>query len=172
MTASKSNTKTAALMKQALAEYGTIHALSQEQWDELAKRNQDPLRAPWYDSPLPNPSIKHRRVHQLSSEIDRLKESDEPNQGQKHDGGKPRYDLIPADAQEEFVKVLTFGGEKYGAENWRMVPDADARYFAAAQRHMWAWKRGETNDSESNLHHLAHAMCCISFLLENEIGNE
>ena len=88
------------------------------------------------------------------------------SEGIKNDNDKARYDLIPADALEDLAKVLTFGAKKYSAENWRIVGDGDSRYFAAAQRHMWAWKRGEENDPESGLPHLAHAMCCMAFLLE------
>ena len=33
--------------------------------------------------------------------------------GKKKDQGKPRYSLVPINAEEEFVKVLTFGADKY-----------------------------------------------------------
>ena len=88
--------------------------------------------------------------------------------GAKDDSGKTRYDLIPPEALEQMVEVLTFGAKKYGSENWRMVSEADTRYFAAAQRHLWAWKRGEESDKETGRSHLAHALCCIMFLLELE----
>jgi len=90
--------------------------------------------------------------------------------GLKHDTGKQRYDLIPADALDKFVEVLTFGSEKYGDNNWRLVDSMDERYFAALMRHMWAWKRGETFDEESGLPHLAHAACCVMFMLDEEAG--
>lgn len=86
--------------------------------------------------------------------------------GRKFDGGKPDYGLLPPFALEEFAKVLTYGAQKYEPDNWKRVPDAKRRYFAAAQRHMWAWKRNELNDPETALHHLAHAMCCLSFIID------
>ena len=86
--------------------------------------------------------------------------------GQKDDIGKTRYDLVPWTAVEEMVKVLTFGAKKYDPDNWRYVPDAHDRYFAAALRHLVAYKRGEEKDKETNLSHLAHAMCCVAFILE------
>ena len=89
--------------------------------------------------------------------------------GEKHDHGKPRYDLEQTLAIEEYIKVLTFGAEKYSPDNWRKVPDLHRRYYAAARRHMASWKKGEAHDGESGLHHLAHAMCCIAFLLELEL---
>ena len=70
----------------------------------------------------------------------------EASVGRKYDAGKPRYDLIPADALEEVAKVLTAGAVKYAPENWRYVEDPQNRYFSAAQRHMWATKRGEEMD--------------------------
>ena len=89
--------------------------------------------------------------------------------GMKFDEEKLRYDLIPTLALEEMVKVLTFGAAKYLPNNWQLVDDAHSRYFAALQRHLWAWKRGEMFDPESGMHHLAHAMCCLNFLYEHDV---
>lgn len=94
------------------------------------------------------------------------------SEGRKDDSGKTRYDLLPPLALDEFAKVLTFGAKKYDPENWRLVDDAMNRYFAAAQRHMWAFKRGENSDQESRLHHLGHAICCLAFMLELELEGE
>ena len=52
-----------------------------------------------------------------------------------------------------------------GADNWRYVDNARTRYFDAAQRHIMAWWQGEQTDSESGKHHLAHAVCCLMFLM-------
>ena len=90
-----------------------------------------------------------------------------PTEGFKLDSGKPRYDLIPPVALAQVVDVLTYGAKKYAPENWRRVLDADQRYFAAAQRHLWAHKRGELRDPETGLSHLAHATCCLMFMLES-----
>lgn len=89
--------------------------------------------------------------------------------GRKFDGGKLRYGLIPPLALAEMVKVLTFGAQKYEPDNWKKVPDSKNRYFDALERHLWAWKMGEQIDPESNIHHLAHAMCCLYFLYEHDI---
>jgi probable DNA repair protein len=45
------------------------------------------------------------------------------------------------------------------------VPEPRERYFSAAMRHLVAWKEGSTHDLESGLPHLAHAVCCLLFLL-------
>jgi hypothetical protein len=39
-------------------------------------------------------------------------------------------------------------------------------FFAALLRHLFAWWRGEELDPESGLSHLAHAGCCLMFLME------
>jgi hypothetical protein len=91
-----------------------------------------------------------------------------PAEGVKQDGGKPRWDLLPWEAVSPVVDVLTFGARKYAPDNWRHVPGARERYFAAAQRHMVAWWRGERVDPESGYPHLAHAACCVLFLLALE----
>jgi hypothetical protein len=88
--------------------------------------------------------------------------------GAKADSGKPRYDLLPWAALARVVDVLTFGAKKYGDDNWRTVPNARARYLAAAFRHFVAYAKGETLDPESGLPHLAHAMCCLLFILDLE----
>jgi hypothetical protein len=89
--------------------------------------------------------------------------------GRKFDGGKPMYGLLPPLALRATVDVLTFGAQKYEIDNWKYVDDSKRRYFDAAQRHLWAWKEGEQEDSESGMHHLAHAICCLMFLHEHDV---
>lgn len=86
--------------------------------------------------------------------------------GKKFDGGKARWDLLPFKAVSSVVEVLGFGAKKYGDENWRKVENGGDRYFAAALRHLVAHRRGEKIDSDSGLPHLAHAVCCVLFLME------
>lgn len=86
--------------------------------------------------------------------------------GIKYDSEKPDYSLLPPYALDEVVKALTYGACKYSRENWRALEDGKNRYFAAAQRHMWALQRGETHDQESGLPHAAHAVCCMMFYYE------
>lgn len=89
--------------------------------------------------------------------------------GKKYDQGKPDYSLMPVLAEEAVVKVLTFGANKYGRDNWRMLEDASNRYVAATKRHMSAVQKGERIDPESGIHHYAHAICSLLFLLELEL---
>lgn len=73
--------------------------------------------------------------------------------GIKHDTDKDRWDLLPVNAARAIVRVLTFGARKYDPENWRRVPDAKRRYYAAALRHMTSWWEGEKLDPESTTSH-------------------
>lgn len=84
--------------------------------------------------------------------------------GVKHDKEKPPVDLVPYEAVEEIARVLAFGAEKYGSFNWTKGIEF-RRLIAAAQRHIGAYNSGEDTDEESGLNHLAHAGCCIAFLL-------
>ena len=91
------------------------------------------------------------------------------SKGRKFDGDKLEFGLLPPLALEEVVRVLTFGAKKYERGNWQKVPESKRRYFDAMERHIWAWKKGEKLDTESGIHHLAHAMCCLMFLYEHDI---
>jgi hypothetical protein len=86
------------------------------------------------------------------------------DEGVKHDGGKLPWHLLPGDAVEDILAVLQFGATKYGERNWERGM-AWHRLFSAAMRHMWAWWRGDDRDLETGLPHLAHAACCIMFLM-------
>jgi hypothetical protein len=85
-------------------------------------------------------------------------------EGVKYDGGKLRYDLIPADSLEELAKVYTMGAKKYEDHNWRKGM-LWSRVFAALMRHSWSWFQGYDKDYESGLHPLAHAAwCCFTLM--------
>ena len=84
--------------------------------------------------------------------------------GDKFDQAKPRMDLLDRAALEAIATVLTFGAQKYSAHNWRQG-FVYSRLTAAALRHIHAFNDGEDLDPESGLPHIAHAGCCIMFLL-------
>lgn len=86
----------------------------------------------------------------------------------KHDSDKNRLELIPSEAIEEIGKVLTHGAKKYDSWNWAKGFKW-SRLLGALLRHVYAWARGEDKDPETGLSHLAHAGCCIVFLIYHEI---
>ena len=86
----------------------------------------------------------------------------------KFDTGKTRLGLVPPAAHRAIADVLTYGANKYEPNNWCRGAEW-SRYIDALERHMNAWKRGERDDPESGHPHLAHAGCCLYFLLEYEL---
>lgn len=89
--------------------------------------------------------------------------SNEKGSGARYNSGKPDFSLLPMNTLEDEVRVWMYGAQKYASWNWAKgmpwsVP------FACLMRHMSAWQRGEENDPESGLPHLAHAMCNLRML--------
>lgn len=88
----------------------------------------------------------------------------------KADAGKPRFDLLPPEFLTETAEVLTYGANKYTPNNWANGADW-SRYYSAMQRHLWAWWSGEDKDAETEITHLAHAACCLAFLMAYQNRN-
>ena len=85
----------------------------------------------------------------------------------KFDDGKLPLHLLSTEAMNQTAAVLAFGAQKYAEHNWRKG-FVWSRPLSAAMRHITAFNAGEDKDPESGLSHLAHAACCIMFLLEFE----
>jgi hypothetical protein len=85
----------------------------------------------------------------------------------KFDSDKLPLHLLSTEAMNQTAAVLAFGAEKYAEHNWRKG-FVWSRPLSAAMRHITAFNAGEDKDPESGLSHLAHAACCIMFLLEFE----
>jgi hypothetical protein len=97
-------------------------------------------------------------------------ENQSPSEGgAKYDSEKIRMDLLPWQSLEEVAKVLAYGSVKYAPYNWSKGI-AYYRLFRAAINHLQKWFRGESDDSETGLSHLAHAACCVLFLLYYELN--
>jgi hypothetical protein len=88
--------------------------------------------------------------------------------GKKYDMGKLRFDLFPDNVLPSVLKVLMHGAEIYGEDNWKFVKNFNKRYYAAAMRHLNSWKFGKVYDKNTGISHLAHAICCLSFLLSRQ----
>ena len=110
----------------------------------------------------PDDSIRWPKIDQLKGFKDLLPK--EVPQALKFDEEKIRWDLLPWDGLEEIVKVLMFGATKYGEYNWTKGM-AWQRLGRAAIGHIIDWLRGRNVDNETGISHLAHAGCCILFLL-------
>lgn len=87
------------------------------------------------------------------------------NEGTKHDQGKPDLSLIPKASLEAQARVMMFGANKYGVYNYRQG-FTYRRLLAAALRHITSFNDGEDLDPESGETHLAHAISCVSMLID------
>lgn len=88
--------------------------------------------------------------------------------GRKDDSGKDRWMLVPWDAMRLVVRVLMFGAAKYGDHNWLKVleaPGGEERYIDAAFRHLTT----DGNDADTKLPNIAHAICCLLFVLAGRL---
>lgn len=86
-------------------------------------------------------------------------------EGEKHDEGKVRLDLVPPSLMLAAGRAMTHGALKYGAQNWRKGLLL-SRVYAALQRHLLAFWSGEDLDPSSCLSHLDHAAACLAMLIE------
>ena len=84
--------------------------------------------------------------------------------GLKLDGGKNPLALLPVEALEEVGWIIEHGAEKYGVHNWRGGFEY-LRISSAALRHIFAFLKGEDYDPDTGRYHIAHACCCLLFLL-------
>lgn len=83
---------------------------------------------------------------------------------------KPPVELVPDSATILTAMAFKDGAAKYGAYNWRVKPVKASIYVAAAKRHLAAWYNGEENAEDSGVHHLGHALACLSILVDAQVG--
>ena len=62
--------------------------------------------------------------------------------------------------------AMNDGAAKYGPYNWRENAVIASIYIDAAMRHLLSWFDGEEAASDSEVHHLGHAMACCAILLD------
>ena len=84
----------------------------------------------------------------------------------KPDQGKLRWDLLPQDALEQVVGVLTVDADTRNRD-WELGCEWH-RPLASAYRHISAWSRGERMDEGTQRPHLACAVAQLLFLLAYE----
>lgn len=123
-------------------------------------------RAEYYEEPFPGGDTA------LAAVVDTTINPEKKDM--KYDADKPRMDLLLSGcpmALEAVSSILTFGAKKYSAHSWQSVERGEERYLAALLRHLTAHAKGEMNDPESGMPHLAHAACNAMFILELEMRN-
>jgi hypothetical protein len=83
--------------------------------------------------------------------------------GGKQSASPYRCDLLPPLALLAVAKVLKHGADKYGANNWHLIPVGDHVNHALA--HLFAAFAGDSSDE-----HLEHAACRILFALDQKLA--
>jgi hypothetical protein len=113
------------------------------------------------DKPMPllvDPSFLSSLVEQLSY--------DAKNEGETHILAASGVQYLRADFIVEMARVLAFGAEKYGANNWMRAHSTEARdiYLNALLRHVLAYARGEQHCDTDRQYHLAQIAVNAMFL--------
>jgi hypothetical protein len=96
------------------------------------------------------------------------------NEFKKDDKEKTQWAYLPIKQIEQVARVMDHGAIKYGRNNWRKGCSY-IRMLSAAWRHIVEWMNGNKLDEESGLPHLAHAVCCLLFLMyyeDNSLGED
>ena len=84
--------------------------------------------------------------------------------GQKDFSDKPRMDLVLPDFVLGLGRGMSEGLKSYDANSWQNVKHGQAKYQAAAMRHLLAIMLGEQIDPKSKLPHAYHLGCCAMIL--------
>lgn len=87
------------------------------------------------------------------------------DKGLRFNAGKNRVGLVSPHLIEEIGKVLTFGAEKYSADNY-MGGMKWSKVIDSLDRHWQEFRKGVDYDDESKLLHLAHMGCNLQFLMD------
>lgn len=94
------------------------------------------------------------------------------NGGLRYNEGKPPISLVPPEAIVALAEVYAAGKAKYGARNWERGMEW-TKCYDSLMRHAMAWMRGEDNDPESGLRHMAQAAwnaLAILVYAERDVG--
>ena len=83
---------------------------------------------------------------------------------------KPSLSAVPMRSVYEMSKAMNDGASKYGRFNWRENSVDSDVYIDATLRHLNSWQDGENTTQDSGVHHLAHAMACLSIIIDAELG--
>lgn len=91
-----------------------------------------------------------------------------PTKAKTYDDGKAPLAVVPWAAVREMALVQQYGKDKYGDfNNYRKGMEV-SRNLSCAVRHIADYMDGHDVDPESLRPALAHAMCRIAFVLQNQ----
>ena len=91
---------------------------------------------------------------------------DAKNEGETHIMAASGVPYLRADFIVEMARVLAFGAEKYGEDNWMLVHSTEARdiYLNALLRHALAYAKGNQHCVKDGQYHLAQIAVNAMFL--------
>lgn len=81
---------------------------------------------------------------------------------------KPGTYTTPPMPLYEYSLAHYQGALKYGHYNWREDPVSISTYVNAAKRHIDLYIEGQRDASDTGIHNLAHAMTCLSIVIDAE----
>jgi len=83
------------------------------------------------------------------------KKNIQKDRGLRYNKGKLSWSLVDFESFEDMVRVLEIGAKKYSDNNWKKgFPLSEV--MESLLRHAFAIMKGEMNDLESGLSHIAH----------------
>ena len=85
------------------------------------------------------------------------------NKALHYSEGKSGVDQIPVEVLLEWGDVFSYGEKKYYRNNW-LKGNKFHEFYGSALRHIFAFWEGQEMDSESGIHHLAHAIWNLAAL--------
>lgn len=88
----------------------------------------------------------------------------------RRNSGKLRWSLVDFSSLEEMLKVLEWGAEHYGFDNWKKGLHRE-EILESIQRHTIKLLNKEEVDTETGISHAAHIMCNTIFYLYHHRNN-
>lgn len=139
-------------------------------WGQVSIVESTDSKGCYINLPKAGPVYRYDSELRLANDLDKVLEASKPLEapgGIKYDQGKPSLALLSPVAINKIGLVMNYGATKYADHNWRKGISW-SRLLSACLRHTFAYIGGENTDPETGISHLAHAACCLMFLLEFE----
>lgn len=115
-------------------------------------------------------NVTEWRLHDIEKAADKSTKSTNPKDA--IGSSKLPLHLWPASATMTGTLGLLDGTLKYGRANWRVAGVRASIYIDAVLRHVNAYREGETNDPDSGVPHLGHALACLAILVDSEAAGK
>lgn len=152
----------------------TSHLRDGAGWDVLTGLKSEPVTGAIGVGPMsPFQNNPYRAILERQTELAQKYRKSEPEVSKavplKDDNTKLDYSLLPLQELAAVVRVLEFGAKKYGRDNYKAGDGHSSnQLLAACLRHLAAYQAGVKVDPDTGESHIAHAACCLIFMLYNQ----